>query len=194
MLQPVTAVLLYGSLTSTAEPQAAQPPPWHASAAYLYVAAPRQAGSWPGSTCDATPATGSAGCAIIAGTLTHECSATAGASALLEDPALDAREAHAGHGSTPVLTPCRVVPDDNPLSPMATPSSSGACPAASALQHDGQGLVLDRALAQVPCHALWRWHPSLQDGMAVRLCHARLPRAPRALPRHGGRSGSAGRR
>ena len=149
------------------QPQAAQPPPWHASAAYLYALhldGPTLAWEYlrrhPGYR------------------LAWHMQATDASAArpwglrMLEDPALDAREA-LPHWLNTRSRAIRVVPDED--------AESNDCsfefwrlPGHKALLHDGQGLVLT---ARWPgCCTRMVLAPDLQDGMphafAVRACRA----------------------
>lgn len=139
------------------QPQAAQPPPWHASAAYLYALhldGPALAWEYlrrhPGYRLAWHMQATDAGAARPWGLRT------------LEDPALDAREALPHWLNTQAHT-IRVVPDDNAESD-GSPFEFWRLPGCKALQHDGQGLVL---VARWPgrCARLVL-APDLQDGMA----------------------------
>lgn len=152
------------------QPQADQPPPWHASAAYLYVLhldGPALAWEYlrrhPGYRLAWQVQATDAGAARPWGLRT------------LEDPALDAREA-LPHWLNTRAHAIRVVPDDH-AGPEDCPFEFWSLPGRKALQHDGQGLVLT---AHWPgCFVRLVLAPELQDGMphafAMRAC--REPRA-----------------
>ena len=152
------------------QPQAAQPPPWHASAAYLYALhldGPALAWEYlrrhPGYRLTWHMQVTDAGAARPWGLRT------------LEDPALDAREA-LPHWLNTRAHAIRVVPDDD-AGLDDCPFVFWRLPGRKALQHDGKGLVLT---ARWPgsCARLVL-APELQDGMphafAMRAC--REPRA-----------------
>lgn len=143
--------------------QAARPPPWHASAAYLYVLHldgpalaweylrrhPGYRQAWRAQAADAAPPWGLR---------------------TLEDPALDAREALPDWLDSPAFA-IRVIPDDDP-SPEASPFELWRLPGRKQLQHDGRGLVLS---ARWPgCCVRLVLAPELHDGMphafAMRAC------------------------
>ena len=147
------------------QPQAAQPPPWHASASYLYALhldGPELAWEYlrrhPGYRLAWHMQATDAGAARPWGLRT------------LEDPALDAREA-LPHWLNARALAIRVVPDDNAESD-GHPFEFWRLPGRKALQHDGQGLVL---AARWPgsCTRMVL-APELQDGMphafAMRAC------------------------
>lgn len=147
------------------QPQAAQPPPWHASAAYLYALHldgpalaweylrrhPGYRSAWRMQATDAI-------------------AARPWGLRTLEDPALDAREA-LPHWLNTRAHAIRVVPDDD-AGPGDCPFEFWHLPGRKALQHDGQGLVLS---ARWPgsC-ARMVLAPELQVGMphafAMRAC------------------------
>jgi hypothetical protein len=147
------------------QPQAAQPPPWHASAAYLYALhldGPELAWEYlrrhPGYRLAWHMQATNAGAARPWGLRT------------LEDPALDAREA-LPHWLSTRARAIRVVPDDD-AGPDDYPFEFWRLPGRKALQHDGQGLVLT---ARWPgCCARLMLAPELHDGMphafAMRAC------------------------
>lgn len=153
------------------QPQAAQPPPWHASAAYLYALHldgpalaweylrrhPGYRLAWHMQVTDAS-------------------AARRWGLRMLEDPALDAREALPHWLNTRSRAIC-VVPDDDAES-NDCPFEFWHLPGRKALQHDGQGLVL--AARWPGCCARLVLAPELNDGMphafAMRACrepHAR---------------------
>jgi hypothetical protein len=85
---------------------------------------------------------------------------------LLEDPALDARDAHPawlpGHDAV-----VQLYPDDPP--PDATAFAFWRIPGHKQLIHDGKGLAL---IARSPGHCLrFALAPGLEDGMAVAYAH-----------------------
>lgn len=143
--------------------QAALPPPWHASAAYLYVLhldGPALAWEYlrrhPGYR--QAWHTRAAGAAQPWGLRT------------LEDPALDAREALPDWLNAQACTIC-VIPDDDPA-PEASPFELWRLPGRKQLQHDGRGLVL--AARWPGCGVRLMLAPELHDGMpqafAMRAC------------------------
>ena len=142
---------------------AAQPPHWHASAAYLYVLHldgpalaweylrrhPGYRQAWHTQATDAAQPWG-----------LHT----------LEDPALDAREALPDWLNVRACA-IRVIPDDDPA-PEASPFVLWRLPGRKQLQHDGRSLVL---FARWPgCCVRLMLAPELHDGMphafAVRAC------------------------
>lgn len=150
------------------QPQAAQPPPWHASSAYLYVLhldGPALAWEYlrrhPGYQLAWHMQAPDASAAQSWGLHT------------LEDPALDAREA-LPHWLNTRARAVRVVPDDNAESDGA-PFEFWRLPGRKALQHDGQGLVL--AARWPGCCARLVLAPELQEGMphAFAMCACREP-------------------
>jgi hypothetical protein len=128
---------------------------------------------WPGSTCAGIPTTGSTGCAVIAGQAAQQAAHRWGLR-LLEDPALDARDAHPAW--LPAMRPwCSSIP--MPIRRrMRPPSRSGASrPQATAPRRQGLALI-----ARSPGHCLrFALAPGLEDGMAVAYAH----RAPGGLRR-----------
>lgn len=142
---------------------AARPPPWHASAAYLYVLHldgpalaweylrrhPGYRLAWHTRAADAAQPWGLR---------------------TLEDPALDAREALPDWLNARACA-IRVIPDDDPA-PEASPFMLWRLPGRKMLQHDGRGLVLS---ARWPgCCVRLMLAPELHDGMphafAMRAC------------------------
>ncbi|MBL8387826.1 MAG: DUF2285 domain-containing protein [Hydrogenophaga sp.] len=152
------------------QPQAAQPPPWHASAAYLYALhldGPALAWEYLRRHPDYR--------------LAWQLQATDASAArpwglrTLEDPTLDAREA-LPHWLNTWSHAIRVVHDDD-AEPDDSPFEFWRLPGRKTLQHDSQGLVL---VAHWPgCCARLVLAPELHDGMphayAMRAC--REPRA-----------------
>lgn len=143
--------------------QIARPPPWHASAAYLYVLhldGPALAWEYlrrhPG-YCLAWHTQGSE-------------TAQSWGLRTLEDPALDAREALPDWLNAWACTIC-VIPDDDPA-PEASPFELWRLPGRKQLQHDGRGLVL--AAHWPGCCLRLMLSPELHDGMphafAMRAC------------------------
>lgn len=143
--------------------QAAQPPPWHASAAYLYVLhldGPALAWEYlrrhPG----------------YRQAWHTQASAAAQPWGLrtLEDPALDAREALPDWLNARACA-IRVIPDDDPA-PEASPFEFWRLPGRKQLQHDGRGLVL--AVRWPGSGVRLMLAPELRDGMphafAMRAC------------------------
>ena len=143
--------------------QAARPPPWHASAAYLYVLHldgpalaweylrrhPGYRQAWHTQATDAAQPWG-----------LHA----------LEDPALDAREALPDWLNARACA-IRVIPDDDPA-PEASSFVLWRLPGRKQLQHDGRSLVLS---ARWPgCCVRLMLAPELHDGMphafAMRAC------------------------
>ncbi len=152
------------------QPQAAQPPPWHASAAYLYALhldGPALAWEY----LRRHP------CYRL---VWHKRATDASAARpwglrMLEDPALDAREA-LPHWLNTRSHAISVVPDDNAETD-GVPFEFWRLPGHKALQHDSQGLVLT---ARWPgsC-ARMALASELQDGMphAFAMCACREPRS-----------------
>lgn len=143
--------------------QAAQPPPWHASAAYLYVLhldGPALAWEFlrrhPGYRL--AWYTQAAGAAQPWGLRT------------LEDPALDAREALPDWLNARARA-IRVIPDDDPA-PDACSFELWRLPGRKQLRHDGRGLML--AARWPGCCVRLMLAPELHDGMphafALRAC------------------------
>lgn len=142
---------------------AAQPPPWHASAAYLYVLHldgpalaweylrrhPGYRQAWRAQAADAAQPWGLR---------------------TLENPALDAREALPDWLNSRACA-VRVIPDDDPT-PEASPFELWRLPGRKQLQHDGRGLVL--AARWPGCCVRLMLAPELHDGMphafAMRAC------------------------
>lgn len=142
---------------------AARPPPWHASAAYLYVLHldgpalaweylrrhPGYRLAWHTRAADAAQPWGLR---------------------TLEDPALDAREALPDWLNARSCT-IRVIPDDDPA-PEASPFELWCLPGRKQLQHDGHSLVL--AVRWSDACVRLTLAPELHDGMphafAVRAC------------------------
>jgi hypothetical protein len=152
------------------QPQAAQPPPWHASAAYLYALhldGPALAWEYlrrnPGYRLAWHLKATDAGAARPWGLCT------------LEDPTLDAREA-LPHWLNTRAHAIRVVPDDNAESD-GHPFEFWRLPGCKALQHDGQGLMLVTRWAGRCARLVLA--PDLQDGMphAFAMRARREPRA-----------------
>lgn len=142
---------------------AARPPPWHASAAYLYVLhlnGPALAWEY----LRRHPGYGLAWHTQDFGTAN-----TWGLRAL-EDPALDAREVLPDWLNARACTIC-VIPDDDPA-PEASPFELWRLPGRKQLQHDGRGLVL--AARWPGCCVRLMLAPELHDGMphafAMRAC------------------------
>ena len=157
-------VLTIADLTD-GQPQAAQPPPWHASAAYLYTLhLDGQELAWeylrrhPGYRLAWHMQVAEAGAARPWGLRT------------LEDPALDAREA-LPHWLNARAHAIRVVPDDSAESD-GHPFEFWRLPGRKALQHDGKGLVLASRWPGSCTRMVLA--PELQDGMphafAMRAC------------------------
>lgn len=134
--------------------QPAQPPPWHASAAYLYVLHldgpalaweylrrhPGYRQAWRAQAADAAQPWGLR---------------------TLEDPALDAREALPDWLNARACA-IRVIPDDGPT-PEASPFELWRLPGRKLLQHDGRGLMLS---ARWPgCCVRLMLAPELHHGM-----------------------------
>jgi hypothetical protein len=142
---------------------AARPPPWHASAAYLYVLHldgpalaweylrrhPSYRQAWHTRAADGAQPWGLR---------------------TLEDPGLDAREALPDWLNARACTIC-VIPDDDPA-PEASPFELWRLPGRKQLQHDGRGLVL--AARWPGCCVRLMLAPELHDGMphafAMRAC------------------------
>ncbi|WP_291475351.1 DUF2285 domain-containing protein [Acidovorax sp.] len=138
------------------QPQSAQPPPWHASAAYLYslhLDGPALAWEYlrrhPGYRLAWRMQATDTGAARPWGLRT------------LEDPTLDAREALPQWLNIRARA-IRVVPDDE-AGANDCPFEFWRLPGRKALQHDGQGLVL--ATRWPGCCARMVLAPELQDGM-----------------------------
>lgn len=143
--------------------QVARPPPWHASAAYLYVLHldgpalaweylrrhPGYRQAWRAQAADAAQPWGLR---------------------TLENPALDAREALPDWLNARACTIC-VIPDDDPA-PEASPFDLWRLPGRKQLQHDGHGLVL--AVHWPGCCVRLLLAPELRNGMphafAMRAC------------------------
>jgi hypothetical protein len=143
--------------------QVARPPPWHASAAYLYVLHldgtalaweylrrhPGYRQAWRAQAADAAQPWGLR---------------------TLEDPTLDAREALPDWLNARACT-TRVIPDDDPI-PATSPFELWRLPGRKQLQHDGRGLVL--AARWPGCCVRLMLSPELHDGMphafAMRAC------------------------
>lgn len=143
--------------------QAARPPLWHASAAYLYVLHldgpalaweylrrhPGYRQAWHTRAADAAQPWGLR---------------------TLEDPALDAREALPDWLNARACTIC-VIPDDDPT-PETSPFVLWRLPGRKQLQHDGRSLVL--AARWPGCCVRLILAPELHDGMphafAMRAC------------------------
>jgi hypothetical protein len=91
---------------------------------------------WPGSTCAGIPITGSTGCATIAAASAQHAAHRWGLR-LLEDPALDARDAHPawlpGHAAV-----VQLYPDADPP-PDAAAFAFWRIPGHKQLLHDGKG-------------------------------------------------------
>jgi hypothetical protein len=142
---------------------AARRPPWHASAAYLYVLHldgpalaweylrrhPGYRHAWHTQAADAAQPWGLR---------------------TLEDPALDAREALPDWLNARARA-IRVIPDDDPA-PDASPFELWRLPGRKQLQHDGRGLVL--AARWPGCCVRLMLSPELHDGLphafAMRTC------------------------
>lgn len=135
--------------------QVARPPPWHASAAYLYVLHldgpalaweylrrhPGYPQAWRAQAADAAQPWGLR---------------------TLENPALDAREALPDWINARACTIC-VIPDEDPT-PETSPFELWRLPGRKQLQHDGRGLVL--AARWPGCGVRLMLAPELHDGMA----------------------------
>jgi hypothetical protein len=152
------------------QPQAAQPPPWHASAAYLYALhldGPALAWEYlrrhPGYRLAWRMRATDAGTARPWGLRTRE------------DPALDAHEA-LPHWLNTRAHAIRVVPDDNAES-NDCPFEFWRLPGRKALQHEGHGLVLTTRWPG--CCARLVLAPELHDGMphAFAMSACREPRS-----------------
>lgn len=152
------------------QPQAAQPPPWHASAAYLYALhldGPALAWEYlrrhPGYRVAWRMRATDSGAARPWGLRT------------LEDPTLDAREA-LPHWLNTWSHAIRVVHDDD-AEPDDSPFEFWRLPGRKALQHEGQGLVL--TVRWPGCCARLVLAPELHDGMphAFAMSACREPRS-----------------